>query len=185
MTARYDGDLRALRDHPNFGHHPGAIPTYLRERTLRHADRLAEGAATLVAAGATHKAVMDALAAAENVAREYPDDRASHAAATDAYAAKHGLRGWSRSTTSASPHRARVHVGRLRTSADGETGRYYPQATVWGGRSAAGDGTWYRIADHDGARKGDELPGFSGATRGEALAAAEEWIRDAEAGRGR
>jgi hypothetical protein len=79
-------------------------------------------------AGAGHFEVLSALARAEEYAPAA--ERPHYAAAVDAYAAEHGLRGWYRHADSHGAHL--VQVNKLRTPADGNRGRYYPSAAIRG-----------------------------------------------------
>lgn len=176
MTApgRYTGDLAELRGHPRFDYRLDLMQAYLRELALRGADRYAEQARRLEAAGAPHLQVMLALAGAENAARDHPGYLAPYRAATGAYAREHGLRGWYRGTDGRG--RPVVQVSRVRTAAGGDVGRYHvhrPLVPAWGEPKA-----W--VVDRD---SGETAARFGvGMTVADAQQMARSWIYTAEAG---
>jgi hypothetical protein len=120
---RYTGDLAELRNHPGFDWSMPAMGTWLRETALREADGALERARRLEADRESHQRVFAAYAAAENLAAAYPDDQAHYAAALDAYATRHQLRGWYRRDDGRGGYV--VEVNFLRTAADGDVGRYF------------------------------------------------------------
>lgn len=114
-------------------------------------DKLAAwGSAWLAAArqaqGCPHLSVMLALAGAETKAPAA--DRPFHAARLDAYAAAYGLSGWYRGTDRHGKHF--VQVNRLRTAAEGNTGRWYVHALSDVVRRE--DGARFLVVDRDTGR---------------------------------
>ncbi|MFC6017768.1 hypothetical protein ACFP2T_16325 [Plantactinospora solaniradicis] len=139
--------------------HLGSMERYL-DLTARH--RVAEYAVRadqLIAEGADHKAVMQALGAAEYLAPA--DERHLHIARTDAYAELHRLRGWYRYTTERGEHA--VSADAVRTPDQGDVGRYYVMSPfMWGP---------YLVKDRDTGTVMTQVP---------ERAPADEWIARAE-----
>jgi hypothetical protein len=178
MTARYTGDLAELRRTPGFDWSLGAMDTYLRELDLRRADGFAKKARQLEVAGAPHYDVMAAYAGAESASCKYPDVQAEHRAATDAYAARHGLRGWHRYAMNAGAHRGCIHlqVNYLRTPEQGEVGRYYTHAPILPGY----DEPKIWVIDRDTGRTVAMFG--AGEKREDATRKARSWIYTTESG---
>ncbi|ONH62323.1 hypothetical protein CcI49_02800 [Frankia sp. CcI49] len=171
-TLRYAGDLGELLHRPNLEWSPGAMGTYLRELHLRDADKAAEKAQRLIASGASHQQIMDALAAAEYHSRRYPEDQREHRAVTDAYASEHSLRGWHRreEVLGKALTETRIFVNYIRTPECGDRGRYRIHDPGW--RISDGSRVW--VVDDDTGKAVARF-GFEGPVE-TARAEAEAWI---------
>lgn len=138
---------------------------------LEALDRLAAWGSAWLAAeyqnqGRPHLPVMLALAGAEHKAPAA--DRAFHAARLDAYAAAYGLSGWYRGTDGHGRHF--VQVNRLRTSQEGNAGRWYTHHADDGQHGADGA---YWVVDRDTGRT---------VHRAHSSKEAATWITEAEKG---